>query len=117
MAAAVGGQGAVGVRLVEDARGGGSGGAAAGVDPHVRVGLDVAEPLGFPAEAGGDDIGVRVGMIDHLEHHIAPGAGLAADVFEHQDPRSEQGTGACAINPDGRAHEPAGAQQLCAGPG
>jgi hypothetical protein len=47
MTVAIGGQRAVGLVPVEDARGGPPGPVAAGVDAYVRVGLDVAEPLGF----------------------------------------------------------------------
>ena len=84
---------------------------AAGIDADVRVGADVAEPLGPGPEPGGHNVGARPGAGDDFQDDITPGARFPPEVFEHQQPRSEQEPQACPVEPDGRAGEPADPQQ------
>jgi hypothetical protein len=46
--------------------------------------------LGFSAEARRDDVGVGGWVIGDLQHGVSRCAGLASDVFEHQDAGAEQ---------------------------
>ena len=67
----------------------GRGPASAGPDADMRVGADIAEPLGPGAEPGGHQVGARLGMADNFEDHVAAGTGFSPSVLEHQQPRPE----------------------------
>jgi hypothetical protein len=49
-------------------------------------------------------------VVEDFQHDLSRQSGLAADVFEHQQPSAEQETEAGTEDPDRRAHQPAGAQ-------
>jgi hypothetical protein len=50
-------------------------------------------------------------MADYFQNYIAPGAGLAATVFQHQQLRSEHESQACPVEPNWCPHVPAGSQE------
>jgi hypothetical protein len=78
--------------------------AAQRVDPHLRLGADVPEPLGAVAESGNHDVAARRWMLDNFQDDMAPGTGLAPGVLEHHEPRSEQDPEPCPVQPDRGAH-------------
>jgi len=55
-------------------------------DADARIGAYVAVPLSFGAEAGDNDIGAGVALVDDFQDNVAAGARAAACVVKHEQP-------------------------------
>jgi hypothetical protein len=80
--------------------------AAAEVDTHVWVGFHVAEPLCAATETCDHDVAGWAGTIDGLQHDVAPQPRGPSDVFDHEQPGSEDDAKPCPVEPDRRSNEP-----------
>ncbi len=79
---------------------------AAHLGRRVRLRPQVPVPIGLGTEPGGQHVPVADGVVvDHLEHDLPAGAGLAPDVFEEQKPAAEQEPEVAAVEVDRRAEE------------